>query len=56
MFIDRVILFSEESLPSQPEKVYPSFAVAVIVTSVPSSYVPPLVTFPPSPAVIVKVY
>jgi len=36
--------------------MYPSFAVAVIVTSVPSSYVPPWVdTDPPSPAVTVRV-
>jgi hypothetical protein len=43
--------------PSQPMKIYPSSGVAVIVTSVPSSYVPPSVeTVPPSPAVTSKVY
>ena len=39
----------------QLTKVYPSSAVAVIVTSVPSSYSPPPVTVPPSPAVTVSI-
>ena len=42
----------EESDPLHPIKPYPSLGVAVIVTSVPSSYSPPSVdTDPPSPAV-----
>ena len=46
-----------ELFPSQPVNLYPSFAVAVIVTSVPSSYVPPSVeTEPPSSEETVKVY
>ena len=46
-----------ESFPSQPVNLYPSFAVAVTVTSDPSSYVPPSVdTVPPSAADTVKVY
>ena len=46
-----------ESFPSQPVNLYPSSGVAVIVTSAPSSYVPPSVdTVPPSAAVTVKVY
>jgi hypothetical protein len=49
--------FLVELFPSQPVNLYPSFAVAVIVTSVPSSYVPPSVdTVPPSAADTVKVY
>ena len=37
-----------ESLPSHPVNLYPSFAVAVMVTSVPSSKSPPSVeTVPP---------
>ena len=47
---------SVESLPSHPTNSYPSAGVAVILTSVPSSYVPPSVeTVPPSPAVTVRV-
>ena len=46
-----------ESFPSHPMNIYPSFAVAVIVISVPSSYVPPSVeTVPPSTAVTVREY
>jgi len=46
-----------ELFPSQPINLYPSLAVAVIVTSVPSSYVPPSEdTVPPSAAVTDKVY
>ena len=46
-----------ESLPSQPVNLYPSLAEAVIVTSDPSSYVPPSEdTVPPSAADTVKVY
>ena len=42
------MVLSFDSIPSQPSNLYPSFAVAVIVTSVPSSYVPPSVdTVPP---------
>ena len=52
-----VKLFDSLSYPSHPTNLYPSSAVAVIVTSVPSSYVPPWVeTVPPSPAVTVIVY
>ena len=37
--------------------IYPSLGVAIMVTSVPSSYVPPSVeTAPPSPAVTVRLY
>ena len=45
-----------EALSSHPINWYPSLGVAVMVTSVPSSNVPPSVTLPPSPAVTVKVY
>ena len=48
---------SIELLPSHPTNSYPSSGVAVIVTSVPSSYVPPSVeTVPPPPAETVRVY
>ena len=40
-----------------PTNSYPSSGVAVIVTSVPSSYVPPSVeTVPPPPAETVRLY
>jgi len=49
-------LLESLSLPSHPTNSYPSSGVAVMVTSVPSSYVPPSVeTVPPSPAVTVRV-
>ena len=45
------------AFPLQPVKVYPVFAVAVIVTEVPCSYSPPeVLTLPPVPAVTDKVY
>ena len=44
------------SVPFQPTNSYPSFGVAVILTDVPSSYVPPVLdTPPPSAAVTAKV-
>ncbi|MDA9811947.1 hypothetical protein N9C07_07015 [Flavobacteriaceae bacterium] len=47
---------SVESTPSHPTNSYPSSGVAVIVTSVPSSYSPPsLETVPPSLVVTVSV-
>jgi hypothetical protein len=47
----------DESDPFQPINPYPSLGVAVILTDVPSLYVPPVVeTLPPSPADTVKVY
>ena len=47
----------DKSEPFHPLNSYPSFAEAVIVTEVPSSYVPPEVdTVPPKPAEAVKVY
>ena len=45
----------EESEPFHPINPYPSLGIAVIVTSVPSSYSPAPVTTPPSP-VTVTVY
>ncbi len=43
--------------PLHPVNSYPSFAEAVIVIEVPSSYVPPEVdTVPPTPAEAAKVY
>ena len=46
-----------ESDPFQPINPYPSLGVAVMLTDVPLSYVPPAVeTLPPSPAVTVRVY
>ena len=46
-----------ELFPSQPVNLYPSFALAVIVTSAPSLYVPPSVdTVPPSAADTVNIY
>jgi hypothetical protein len=56
-FIVILIVEFEESEPFQPTNSYPSFGVAVIVTVVPSSYVPPEVeTDPPVPAVTVRLY
>jgi hypothetical protein len=50
-------LIDSLSLPSHPTNSYPSLGAAVIVISVPSSYVPPSDdTVPPSPAETVKVY
>ena len=44
------------STPFHPVNSYPSFGVAVILTDVPSSYVPPeLDTLPPSAAVTANV-
>ena len=51
-----LILFVVSSLPSHPINSYPSLAVAVTETEVPSSNVPPALTLPPSLAVTVKVY
>ena len=52
----KVIILSIDVSPSDhPTNSYPSSGVAVIVTSVPSSYSPPPVTVPPSPAVNVSV-
>jgi len=52
-----VIVDSLFEFPSHPTNSFPSSGVAVIVTSVPSSNVPPSVeTVPPSPAVTVSVY
>ena len=56
-FIVISIVAFEESEPFQPTNSYPSFGVAVIVTVVPPSYVPPEVeTDPPVPAVTVRLY
>ena len=56
-FIVISIVAFEESEPFHPINSYPSFGVAVIVTMVPSSYVPPEVeTDPPEPAVTVRLY
>ncbi len=50
------MLAEVELAPNQPPKIYPSFAVAIISISVPSSYSPPSVeTVPPSPVVTVRV-
>lgn len=51
-----LILFVVSSLPSHPINSYPSSALAVTETEVPSSNVPPAVTLPPSPAVTSRVY
>ena len=56
-FIVILIVEFEESEPFQPTNSYPSFGDAVIVTMVPSSYVPPEVeTDPPTPAETARLY
>ena len=52
-----VIVELDMSVPFQPANSYPSFGVAVMLTDVPSSYVPPVLdTPPPSAAVTANVY
>ena len=42
-----VIVELDMSVPFQPTNSYPSFGVAVILTDVPLSYVPPVLDTPP---------